>query len=514
MTRRCSLRSVPGTGCRVPGAGCRVPGAECRAPGAKCRVPGARWLVLGAMLGALCAGASAQTSTAERPAVGPERPFQLAPRAERTLSNGLRVIVTRQTVIPKVTLMLTVLSGYANDPANQTGLANFTADAIQEGTKTKNSRQIRRDVFAMGGSLSATVSQDFSALSVRGLAEFAPQLMELLADVVINPTLPAEEIAILKQQRMQNVAQQKASPQFLANREFRRALFGDHPYARTSESEASLQAIDRAALESFHKTYYRPNNAFLLIVGAVDADAVVTAAEKSFGAWARGDVPKATFPAAPPLTGRHVYFVQRPNSVQSSIAVGNFVVKRSDPRWYELTLANTIYGGAFNSRIVRNIREEKGYTYSPSSIMTGFADAGFYRFAADVRNEVTGPTLTEVYKEIDKLRAEGSRGDELQGAKSYIRGIFPIQTATQNGLATLLNTVYVFGLAKDYPETFRSRITAVTPEQVKSASASLLGSENSIVAIVGDWAKVKDQLSAYKDIVFLDTDGKKIAPPQ
>ena len=123
--------------------------------------------------------------------------------------------------------------------------------------------------------------------------------------------------------------------------------------------------------------------------------------------------------------------MQRPNSIQSSIALGNIAVKRSDPRWYELTLANTIYGGAFNSRIVRNIREEKGYTYSPQSALTGFSDAGFYRFAADVRNEVTGPTLTEVFKEIDKLRAEGSDGAELQGAKSYLRGIFPIQTATQ-----------------------------------------------------------------------------------
>jgi zinc protease len=209
-----------------------------------------------------------------------------------------------------------------------------------------------------------------------------------------------------------------------------------------------------------------------------------------------------------------VYFVQRPNSIQSSIAVGNIAIKRSDPRWYELTLANTIYGGAFNSRIVRNIREEKGYTYSPQSAMTGFGNAGFYRFSADVRNEVTGPTLNEVFKEIDKMRADGSNGAELQGAKSYLRGIFPIQTATQTGLSATLNNVYVFGLPKDYPETFRAKIAAVTPEQVKSGAAALLGSENSVIAIVGDWAKVKDQLAAYKDITFLDTDGKTIAPPQ
>jgi len=336
----------------------------------------------------------------------------------------------------------------------------------------------------------------------------------VLADVAMNPTLPADEIAILKQQRLQGVMQQKASPQFVANREFRKALFGDHPYARTSETEATLQAIDKAAIDTFHKSHYRPNNAFLLIVGAVDPNTTFATVEKAFGGWAKGDVPKPVFAAAPPLTGRRVVFVQRPNSIQSSIAVGNFAVKRGDPRWFELSVANTIYGGAFNSRIVRNIREEKGYTYSPSSILTGFADAGFYRFAADVRNEVTGATLTEVFKEIDKLRAEGSAGDELGGAKSYIRGIFPIQTATQNGLAATLNNVYVFGLPKDYPETFSARIAAIAPEQVKSGAATLLGSENTVITIVGDWAKVKDQLTAYKDITFLDTDGKKIAAPQ
>jgi predicted Zn-dependent peptidase len=455
----------------------------------------------------------ASVSAQERPTVGPERPFQLGPRVERTLPNGLRVVVARQNAVPKLSITLTVLSGYSSDPADLTGLANFTADAIQEGTKTRTSREIRRDVFGMGGSLSATVSQDFSSLSARGLAEFAPRLIDLIADVAMNPALPADEIAILKRQRMQNAAQQKSSPQFLANREFRRALFGSHPYARTSETEETIQAIDRARLVAFHRDHYRPNNALLIIVGAVDSDAMVAAAEKSFGAWTKGDVPKPAFAAPPATTGRHVYFIQRPNSIQSSIAMGNIVVKRGDPRWYELSLGNSLFGGAFNSRIVRNIREEKGYTYSPGSVLTGFADAGFYRFTADVRNEVTGATLAEVFKEIDTFRAEGSDGDELQGAKSYLRGLFPVQTATQSGLAATLNNVYVFGLPKDYTETYRAKIAAVTPAQVKSGASTLLGSQNTVIVIVGDWAKVKDQLGEFKDITFLDLDGKPVPAP-
>ncbi|HKB09951.1 MAG TPA: pitrilysin family protein, partial [Vicinamibacterales bacterium] len=457
---------------------------------------------------------AAFASAQERPAVGPERPFQLAQRIEKTLPNGLRVIVTRQAVVPKVTVMLTVLSGFSSDPPDLTGLAQMTADIVQEGTKTRNSRQIRREAFGMGGSLSAAVSQDYSSLSARGLSEFAPQLIALVGDVVMNPTLPADELAILKQQHLQNVAQQKGSPQFLSNRQFRRALFGDHPYARTSETEATVQAIDRGKLEAFHRDQYRPNNAFLLVVGDVEPTAILAAAEKTFGAWQKGEVAKPSFPAPPALSGRHLYFVQRPNSIQSSISIGNVAVKRSDPRWFELTLANTIYGGAFNSRIVRNIREEKGYTYSPGSAVTGFANAGFYRFNADVRNEVTGPTITEVFKEFEGMRSQGSDGAELQGAKSYLRGVFPIQTATQGGLAALLNNVYVFGLPKDYPETFREKIAAVTPEQVKQASQALFGTDNSVIAIVGDWGKVKDQLGAFKDITFVDVEGKSTTAPQ
>ncbi len=471
-------------------------------------------LVRGSIVAALLAPGMPAAAQTERPPVGPERPFQLAPRVERTLSNGLRVIVTRQTVVPKVTVMLTVLSGFSSDPPELTGLAAMTADAVQEGTKSRTSKEIRGQVFGMGGSLAATVSQDFSSLSVRGLSEFAPQLIDLVADVTVNPTLPADEIAILKQQRLQNVMQQKASPQFLSNRQFRRALFGSHPYARTSETDATLQAIERPRIEAFHRAHYRPNNALLIVVGDVQPDAIMSIAEKSFGGWTRGEVPKPAFPAPPASTGRQVFFVQRPNSIQSSMSVGNLAIKRGDPRWFELTVANAIYGGAFNSRIVRNIREDKGYTYSPGSSLTGFADAGFYRFSADVRNDVTGATLTEVFKEIDKMRADGSDGAELQGAKAYLRGIFPVQTATQGGLTNVLNTIYVFGLPKDYPETFRARIAAVTPEQVKSAASVLLGSQDSVIAIVGDYAKVKDQLAAFKDIKFFDPDGKSIQAPQ
>ena len=420
--------------------------------------------------------ASMGLAQTERPAVGPERPFQLAPRVERTLPNGLRVIVTRQTVVPKVSVTLTILAGLSSDPPNMAGLATITGEAIQEGTKLRTSRDIRRQVFGMGGNLSAAASQDYTSITARGLSEFSAGLIDLVADVAMNPAFPEQEVAILKQQHLQGLEQQQASPQFVANREFRAHLFGEHPYGRVSETVESINAVNRERLGTFHHDYYRPNNAFLLVVGAVEPDQVFAAATKAFGGWPKVENAVAKSAPQPSLDGRHVYFVQRPNSIQSSISVGNFTVKRNDPRWYEMLLANTIFGGAFNSRIVRNIREDKGYTYSPSSLFQAFRQAGFYKFDADVRNEVTGPTLTEVFKEIDKLRAEGSDGAELNGAKQYLRGVYPYQTSSQVGLAASLNSVYVFDLPKDYPETFRAKIAAITPEQVKAGANALFGS--------------------------------------
>jgi predicted Zn-dependent peptidase len=286
--------------------------------------------------------------------------FQLAPRIERTPPNGLRVIVTRQTAIPKVSITLTVLSGYSSDPADLTGLASLTADLIQEGTKTKSSRQIRRDVFGMGGSLTASASQDFTSVSVRGLSEFAPRLLDLVADVAMNPTIPEDEVAILKQQHLQTVAQQKASPQFVANRTFRRALFGEHPYARTSETEVSLQAMDRAKLVAFHRDHYRPNNAFLLIVGAIDPDAMIAAAEKVFGGWRVG-TSRGRHTRQPPAQ-RTARISSSGRTAFSRHCGGQYRRQRSDPA---ARADRPRFTAAYQLADCQNIREEKGYTYSP-----------------------------------------------------------------------------------------------------------------------------------------------------
>ncbi len=448
------------------------------------------------------------------PPVGPERPFAPAPRVERTLSNGLRVITLRHATVPKVTAMLTIQSGLAVDPAEKAGLAQFVVDLAQEGTTTRPSEQLKREVFALGANLTGFAGQDSSTFQVRGLNGTLPQMLAIVADVVRNPTFPQGEHDLMKANTAQRLQAQTASPQFVNNKMFRQTLFGAHPYARTGVTPETLPAIDRASIVSFQQTYYRPNNAFLVVVGDVAPEAVFEAAEKAFGGWERRALPEAKTAALPALKGRSLVFVQRPNSVQSSISVGNFTPERDDPRWYTLQLANQIFGAAFDSRLVRNIREEKGYTYSPGSLFQSMAQGGLYRATADVRNDVTGATLKEIYSEIDKLRAGGPEAEELNDAKQYSRGLFVIQNASQTGLANTLNTVNTFGLPKDYPETFQKQISQPSAEAIKTGAQMLLGSEDSVVVIVGDYTKVKDQLTGFANIKFFDLNGKEIPEPK
>jgi zinc protease len=460
------------------------------------------------------ATATAGAQALPKPEVAPERPFAPPPRVERTLSNGLRVVAVRYGSVPKLSAILTVKAGLAVDPPAKSGLAQIVAEAAQEGTTTRSSEQLKREVFALGATLSGAAGQDSTSLQMRGLSETLPRMLALLADVVRNPTFPQAELDLITANTAQQLQAQLASPQYVANKTFRQALFGEHPYARIGVTPESLPAIDRASLVEFHKTYYRPNHAFLVVVGDAAPEAVFAAAEQAFGSWPRGAVPAATPSALPALKGRRLVFVQRPNSVQSSISVGNFSIKRDDERWYTLQLANQIYGAAFDSRLVRNIREEKGYTYSPQSMFQAMADGGFYRAVADVRNEVTGATIKEIYAEIDKLRAGGPESEELSDAKQYSRGVFLLQNATQAGFASTINTVNTFGLPRDYPETFQRQISQPSAEAIKTGAGMLLGSDDSVVVVVGDYPKVKEQLAGFANITFVDLTGKPISEPQ
>ena len=336
----------------------------------------------------------------------------------------------------------------------------------------------------MGGSLTAAASQDFTTVSARGLAEFAPRLIDLVADVAMNPTLAGGR----GRDSQAAAAAGRSAAEGVAAVRSRTASSGGRCSAITRtraprETEASLQAIDRAKVEAFHARHYRPNNAFLLVVGDVDPDAAFAAVEKSVRRVGAGRRAEAVVPRAAGAHGPAVCISSSgPTASSRRSALGNIAIKRGDPRWYELTLANTIYGGAFNSRIVRNIREEKGYTYSPAAHHDRLRRR---RLLSIQRRRAQRSDRRDAHRGVQGNR-QAARGREraarsCRARKSYVRGIFPIQTATQGGLAQRAEHGLCVRPAEGLSRKRSSRkIAAVTPEQVKSGADTLLGSEDSV----------------------------------
>ncbi len=277
-----------------------------------------------------------------------------------------------------------------------------------------------------------------------------------------------------------------------------------------------MPAIDRASIVEYHKTYYRPNNAFLLVTGDVDAGGGVCGRRE--GVWRlgarHGSAAAGGAGADAARAGRSSSCsVPTACSRRSRSATSRFAA--DDPRWPVLNVANQIYGGAFDSRLVRNIREEKGYTYSPQSVVSG--DGAGRPLSGRGRRAQRRHRRDASRRSTARSTSSAPRGPaptELDNAKVYARGLFVIQNATQSGLSNTLNTMYSFGLPNDYLETFQKTVSTLSPEAIKTAAQMLLGSEDSVIVIVGDYTKVKDQLAAFKDIAFVDISGKPIAAPQ
>ncbi len=449
-------------------------------------------------------------SGGQAPLVGPSRTPTIPPRTVRTLPNGLQVIVAPTREIPKFTLNLIVCSGQSAVPKEMLGLADMVAAMLREGTKNRTGEQIEKDLARFGADLSISPSVDSIGLVLSGLSEYSDPLVELLAEVAGDPAFPEKELERVRSRRLNELKVQQSQPGYLLTQRFRQAVFGEHPYARFGANEKSVSAMKREDLAAFHSSHFVPNNALLIVVGDVDSDKIMRRIEAAFGGWPKAVLREEVPAAAPAAKGRQVFFVQRPGSVQSFIAVGNVSLKRSDPDWFALSLANTIYGGAFNSRLIMNIRENKGYTYSPGSGVSAYADPGFFITNAAVRNEVTGATLMEIFYELDRMRLVKVPAGEIEAAKNYRNGIFVIQLAAQSGLANQLAAIYQYRLPEDYLETFQKHISRITDHDVMSAARKYFDSADARIVIVGDYPKVKDDVELFGPVDLRDVAGNSL----
>jgi zinc protease len=444
------------------------------------------------------------------PALSPARPVIWPPRARTTLSNGLEVVLVESHTIPKFTGQLFFRTGNAVAAATSPGLADMTATVLRTGTTVRTSREIEEDLRRMGADLSSGAGADTSVVSFAGLVDFSKGLLRLVSELTQHASFPADEFERERRQLVEGLRIERATPGFLASERLRKVLFGAHPYGTVSPTEAQVESYRLEQLTDFYRQYYRPGNALLVMVGDFSPPSMLELVEKVFSSWAPGKVDNAPNPALPELHGRHVYLVHLPGAVQAQIVVGNRAITRKHPDWLRLTLANSIYGGAFNSRLVMNIREQKGYTYSPRSGAHPFREHGYFSVSAAVRNDVVAATLTEIFYEIDRMRSTAVGEDELADARNYLTGLFSLGLATQDGLAGQLATSTLERLPEDYLETYRERILALTAADVLDAAQKYFDSANAQIVIVGDRAQLETQAALFGNLEVYDAQGNRI----
>lgn len=444
------------------------------------------------------------------PALAAERPVSWPQRTRARLSNGLQVVLAEAHSIPKFHGELFFRSGEALVSERASGLAEMTATVVRTGTANRSSRQIEEDLRRLGADLGTSAGQDTSAISFSGLSEYGEPLLRLVNELAREASFPAAEFERERRQKLEEVKLERTSPGFLAGERLRKVMFGAHPYASISPSEAQVAAYKREDLQSVYREIYTPENALLLLVGDFQPQAMLDFIEKIFGSWA-GNKPVAELaPALPKLRGRRVYLVHNPGSVQTQILVGCHAITRQDPDWIRLGLTNSLYGGAFNSRLVMNIREDKGYTYSPRSSVNPLRQHGYFSISAAVRNEVVAASLTEIFYEVDRLRSVPVPEAELADAQNYLCGVFSIGLATQEGLLSQFSTVELNELPENYLETYRERVRAVSPGELMSMARKYLDSANMQIVVIGDRQHIQEQAALFGELETYDTQGQRL----
>ncbi|HEV2385677.1 MAG TPA: pitrilysin family protein [Candidatus Acidoferrales bacterium] len=454
---------------------------------------------------------AALTPPAGLPALGPERAVVWPRRLTLRLSNGLQVVLAEAHGVPKLAVELIVRSGNAVTAQSAPGLAEMVAATVRTGTSRRSRRQIEEDLRRMGGDLSTSAGADSSIIAADGLAEAAEPLVELVAEVALDAVFPAGEFERERRRRLEELRIERVTPRFLASERLRRELFGAHPYAVIAPSEEQVLAYQLDRVREFYRRHYVASNALLLAVGDFSAERMIEQVDRAFRGWKAAQVVAIEEPALEGWRGRKVHVVHVPGAVQAHIVVGNRAITRQHPDWIRLVTANALYGGAFNSRLIANIREQKGYSYSPHSQAHALRRQGWFTTQAAVRNQVVAATLAEMFYEMDRLRALPPGAEELTETQNYLCGVFSLGVASQSGLRGQLATVYSQELPEDYLETFRERVRQVSPEDVLAVARQWIDSANALIVVAGDREQVAPQAELFGEMKVWETEEKSAA---
>jgi zinc protease len=426
------------------------------------------------------------------PEGGTPKDFKLPAKKVAQLPNGITTTMVQYGAIPKVNINVIIKTGNIHEAANQVWLADLTGNLLREGTTTMDFKTIAKKVAGMGGEINVSTGLNQMTVSGSVLSEFAPELVRLLADVVINPAFPQSELERLKNDLKRMLSVQKTVPQNQATEKFRSIIYKDHSYGRYFPTEEMLASYTLADVKAFYDKNLGAKRTVVYAVGKFDEGAVQKAIEESFRKWREG--PPADFPIAKPVRTNEVAVIDRPNAPQTTVIIGLPTLDPSAKDYLPLQVTNSLLGGSFGSRITSNIRENKGYTYSPfSTINNGYRSSIWYE-QADVTTEHTGAALQEIANEIKRLQDEPPSADELKGIQNYEAGIFVLQNSTPGGIINQLNFIDFHGLDESYLTDRVKNIYNVTPEKVQQLARDHFKYEDMTLVLVGDKKQLEKQI--------------------
>ncbi|HTQ55207.1 MAG TPA: pitrilysin family protein [Bryobacteraceae bacterium] len=433
----------------------------------------------------------------ETPPQGPPpKPFHLAPTTDFVLPNGMRVTIVPYGVVPKVAIRAYVAAGAIDESAGQVWLSKLNAALMKEGTHSRSGSQVAQDAADMGGQMEIDAGSDYTSAGGVVLSDFAPKFIALLAEVLDQPALPESELARLKADLVRELAIDRSEPGALARERFLQTMFPDHPYGRVFPTESELKGYTIADVRAFYKNNFSAARTHLYIAGKLEGD-LRRPVEQSFASWGKGS-PAPVLPAHP-VKSRSFQFIDRPGAAQSNLLLGLPVAAPSSPDFIKLDVMNSLLGGSFASRITSNIREQKGYTYSPFSSVSTRRHLAYWVQSADVTTAVTGPSLKEIFYEIDRLRKDPPSEAELKGIQNYLAGLFVLRnTISPDAIIGQLHFVDSQGLDRSYLATYVQKVMEVKPSDVQGMAETYIVPSKMTVVVVGDKSKIADQLKPYE----------------
>jgi zinc protease len=446
------------------------------------------------------------------PPAGKAPVFHVPTWTKATLTNGAEMMVSEKHDLPLVSFSVTILGGSSQfEPANRRGLAGIAASMMSEGTKSRDGEALSNALQMLGTSVGVSIGGESGVLSFVSTTGKFGATLDILADMLLNSTFPADALERLRAQRLVALAQAKAQPSSIAGRVFPKVLYGAaHPMGQMA-TEESYKAITREDILAFYKAYFQPGRALIMVTGDVNAASARAAVEKALAAWAAGgSKPAFTYPALPAPRPATIYIVDKPGAAQSTFAIGNPGPPRNTPDYFALQVMNTMLGGLFQSRLNANIREEKGFSYGVSSSFAFGKGPGAFRTGGDIQSAKTDAALIEFMKELRGIG--GSRpvtDEELKTAKDALIQRLPTTFASVSGLNGAIASLWTQALSDNYYQQYEKAIAAITKEDVVRVAKQYIDLGHLSIVIVGDRATIEGPLKAtgIAPIAILDIEG-------